>query len=280
MSERRPKAETKATLPLVDAGKGADFDPWAGKYQPEGQATAPEHIRAELRRILTNGLPVNVKRAGDLLPHLRSIVSRAPHPYDLHSRVEALNRQMVRLLVDVDVDVDVDDEVGQPLRTLFCISKGTRGTNLTVRRERAAEGMGYEATHFRKQIEPKLLDEFAELIYYDLLRYKSRSHRAMEYSEPTGDTPDLTDKHLTYEDELLSRIWQHVYQLRAELIGQYRLDGQPGYERQVEEHRQNSNSASERVKALVAEYRETFGGDFIKHGDAEFAYERIENFEL
>lgn len=274
MSERRPKAEAKATLPLIDAGKEADFDPWAGKYQPEGQATAPEDIRAELRRILTKGLPVNAKRAGDLLPHLRSIVSRAPHPYDLHSRVEALNRQIVRLLVDVD------NEIGQPLRTLFCISMGTRGTNLTVRRERAAEEMGYEATHFRKQIEPKLLDEFAELIYYDLLRYKSRSHRALEYNEPTGDTPELTDKHLTYEEELLSRIWQHVYQLRAELIGQYRLDGQPGYERQVEEHRQNVNVATERVKALVAEYRDTFGGDFIKHGDAEFAYERIENFEL
>lgn len=274
MSERRRKGKAEAKLPLIDAGKEADFDPWAGEYQPEGRDTSPEDIRAELRRILTKGLPVNANRAGDLLPHLRSIVSRAPHPYDLHSRVEALNRQMVRLLADLD------NEIGQPLRTLFCISKGTRGTNLTVRRERAAEEMGYEATHFRKQIEPKLLDELAELIYYDLLRYKSRSHRALEYNEPTGDTPDLTDRHLTYEEELLSRIWQHVYQLRAELIGQYRLDGQPGYERQVEEHRQNANVATERVKALVAEYRDTFGGDFIRHGDAEFAYERIENFEL
>lgn len=274
MSDRQPKGEAKATLPLIDAGKTADFDPWAGEYQPKGQATSPDDIRTELRRLLTKGLPANSKRAGDLLPHLRSIVSRAPHPYDLHSRVEALNRQMVRLLVDVD------DEIGQPLRTLFCISKGTRGTNLTIRRERAAEEMGYEVTHFRKQIEPKLLDEFADLIYYDLLRYKSRSHRALEYNEPTGDTPGLTNKHLTHEEELLSRIWQHVYQLRAELIGQYRLDGQTGHERQVEEHRQNAIMATERVRALVAEYRQTYGGDLIKHGDAEFAYERIESFEL
>lgn len=266
--------EQSTPLPLIDAGKEADFDPWVGSYRPDYQATSLEEIKNEMSRILKSGLPVDVETAGDLLPHMRSIAARAVHPYDVRSRVEALNRQLVQILVEMD------GPSAQPLRTLFCVSAGTRELGLMKRRERAASEAGYTADHLRKDKEDDMLREFAGLIYDDLLRYKSRTHRALEYSEPTGDTPSLRAEHLTYEEELVSRIWQHVYQLRAELIGQYRLDGQEGYEQQVEEHRQNANLATERIKSLVAEYRETFGGDFIKHGDAEFAFERVQGFTL
>jgi hypothetical protein len=48
----------------------------------------------------------------------------------------------------------------------------------------------------------------------------------------------LTEEHLTHQEELISRLWQHVYGLRTELIASARLAAQPGYESQSEEHRQ------------------------------------------
>ena len=98
--------------------------------------------------------------------------------------------------------------------------------------------MGYDPDHLRKRIEPQLLELLAEALYDDLLRYKRRVRRAPTAEEPTGDTPMLTEEHLTHQEELISRIWQHVYGLRAELIASARLAAQPGYESQAEDHRQ------------------------------------------
>lgn len=58
----------------------------------------------------------------------------------------------------------------------------------------------------------------------------NRVKRAEESLEPTGDTPRLGPEHLTAEEELISRIWQHVYGLRAEVIAHLRLSEQEGYE--------------------------------------------------
>lgn len=145
------------------------------------------------------------------------------------------------------------------------MSKGTRGTTLSTRRIRAAEELGYEESHFRKKIEPKLIAEFADDIYEDLLRYKQRTRRALTAKEPTGDTPSLNEEHLTHEEELISRIWQHVYGLRAELIGQYRLEREPGNAGQAEEHRQNASAEMTTIRVLVEQYRDTYGRDFILH---------------
>ena len=161
--------------------------------------------------------------------------------------------------------IEREDDEGQGLRTLFCVSKGTRGTTLSTRRIRAAEELGYEESHFRKKIEPKLIAEFADDIYEDLLRYKQRTRRALTAKEPTGDTPSLNEEHLTHEEELISRIWQHVYGLRAELIGQYRLEREPGNAGQAEEHRQNASAEMTTIRVLVEQYRDTYGRDFILH---------------
>jgi len=268
------KTSRNPSLPLIDAGVGAEFDPWAKDYAANHIAIDVDGIESELKRILRRGLPLNRARAGDVLPNLRSIAARSVHPYDPQSRIAALNQQLARMLIEHEGDK------GKALRVLFCVAKGTKGTTLTQRRERAAKEYGYEDTHFRKNIEAGLLSEFAEAIYDDLLRYKRRVVRALEYTEPTGDTPRLDEEHLTHEEELISRIWQHVYGLRAELIAQYRHERQPGYEQQAEEHRQAAGTEMAAIKGLVEEYQRSYGQDMIRHGEAEIVLDQLTSFVL
>ena len=180
--------------------------------------------------------------------------------------------------------IDMADETsGQALAILFGIAKGTRGTTLDSRRGQAARALHYDPDHFRKRIEPGLLRELAAALYADLLRYKRRVRRSPMSEEPTGDTPMLTEQHLTHQEELISRIWQHVYGLRAELIATARLEGQAGYQSQAEDHRQAAGREMEAVRNLIREFKELYGDEFIRHGEAEFvpeAFERLVNFVL
>ena len=111
----------------------------------------------------------------------------------------------------------------------------------------------------------------ALVVYEDLLRYRSRVQRASESLEPTGDTPRLGPEHLNHEEELISRIWQHVYGLRAELIAHLRLSRAQSLEAQAEDHRQAALREEASVRQLIAEYKETYGSGLIRHGEAEFA---------
>lgn len=114
------------------------------------------------------------------------------------------------------------------------------------------------------------------LIQSDLLRYQARVKRAVESLEPTGDTPSLGPEHLTHEEELVSRIWQHVYGLRAELIAFARLDEQEGFQQQAADHRQAALREEAAVQEVIKEYSQTYGKSPIKHGQAEFAAEALE----
>ncbi len=146
---------------------------------------------------------------------------------------------------------------------------------MTERRRRAATIRGYNPDHFRDQIEIEVLTSVAVAIYNDLLRYRSRVQRATESLEPTGDTPTLGPEHLTHEEELISRIWQHVYGLRAELIAYARLDQEVESRSMAEEHRQAALKMESSLRALLAEYSDTYGELLIRHGEAEFSQEAL-----
>lgn len=259
--------------PWIDAGAGEAFDPWGGWEDPH----LPAHPKidepglvAALKPVLRFGLPLTVRSAGQVLPSLRSVVARAIHPYDEASRVDALNRLLVRGVVEVD------EQRGSPvLAVLFAIAKGTRGQTLSERRERAAGLLSYDGTHFRKRIEPILLQELASVLYADLLRYKRRIRRAPAAEEPTGDTPSITEEDFTHQEELVSRIWSRVYALRAELIAAGRLSVDPAFASQAEDHRQAALRERAAVDVLVAEYIDTYGERFLRHGEAEWAVEGV-----
>lgn len=264
--------------PPIDAGGAADFDPWADLNLPPHPHVDVEQLTNELAKAIRPGLPLTQKNAGPILPNLRSVIARSVHPYDPQSRIQALNQLLVRLVMAIESERERNG-----LIALFAIAKGTRGTTLDHRRQEAAAAMGYDPDHLRKRIEPQLLARLAEALYDDLLRYKRRVRRAPTAEEPTGDTPMLTEEHLTHQEELISRIWQHVYGLRAELIASARLAVQPGYESQAEDHRQAAAREMESLRMVIKEFKTIYGEEFIRHGDAEYApeaLERLVNFVL
>lgn len=273
-----PQLSNAQPAPPIDAGAAADFDPWADPNSPPHPQVDVEQLTKELAKTIRRGLPLTQKTAGSILPNLRSVVARSVHPYDPQSRIQALNQLLVRLVIAIEAERDRNG-----LMALLAFAKGTRGTTLDHRRQEAAAAMGYDPDHLRKRIEPQLLELLAEAVYDDLLRYKRRVRRAPTAEEPTGDTPMLTDEHLTHQEELISRIWQHVYGLRAELIASARLAAQPGYESQAEDHRQAAGREMESLRMVINEFKTIYGEEFIRHGDAEYApeaLERLVNFVL
>lgn len=75
---------------------------------------------------------------------------------------------------------------------------------------------------------------------------------------------------------MISRIWQHVYGLRADLIATLRLSEAEGFEAQAEDHRQAALRQQAELRTLIAEYTETYGERLIRHGEAEYAVEALE----
>lgn len=221
--------------------------------------------------VLRDGLPIEEADAPELLLNLRSVYARAVAPAEGRSRLQALNDLLPRLIAGM-----ADANYREAVQVLFGLAGGTRGTTLTARRRQAADLLSYSVSHFRTEIEAKLVRAVAAVVHDDLLRYAPRVRRAMESLEPTGDTPQLGPEHLNHEEELISRIWQHVYGLRAETIAVLRLSKEEGLDAQVEDHRQAALRQEELLRSVIQEYTDTYGKQLIRHGDNEFAVEGLE----
>lgn len=237
---------------------------------PVATATV-EQLTKALDAVIDKGLPIRSLDIAPLLVQLRSVYARAVIPSDPESRLQALNALLPRLIATVG-----DAAFREALQILLALAPGTRGTNLTARRRQAADVLGYSASHFREEKEADLVEAVARLVHDDLLRYHSRVKRASESLEPTGDTPSLGPEHLTHEEELVSRIWQHVYGLRAELIAGLRLNEADGFEAQAEDHRQAALRQRDELQVLLKEYVDTYGEQLIRHGEAEYGVEALE----
>lgn len=239
-------------------------------HNPIEEVTSADLAEA-LTHVTDKGLPVDDDAAGSLLPNLRSVYARAIIPADRRSRLNALNELLPRLISRLS-----DPTYREAVQILFGLAPGTRRSTHTIRRRQAADLLGFNVDHFRTRIEPEVIKSLAAVVHDDLLRYRSRVKRSLESLEPTGDTPRLDPEHLTHEEELISRIWQHVYGLRAELIAYGRLEQQEGFQEQAEDHRQAALREEAALKPLFAEYRGTYGEELIKHGEAEFRVEALE----
>lgn len=240
-----------------------------GSSGPIEQVTTAELTEA-LTMVMSKGLPVSDELAGDILPNLKSVYARSIVPSDRLSRISALNQLLPRLIATI-----ADGQFRESAQALFGLAPGTMHASHAERMRRAAAARGYSQAHFREVIESQMLGSVAQLIYDDLLRYRSRVKRSVESLEPTGDTPTLRPEHLTHEEELVSRIWQHVYGLRAELIAFARLSEAEGYESQAEDHRQAAVQEEEAMRLLLSEYADTYGQAFIRQGDAEYSAEAM-----
>lgn len=251
-----------------DASIHSGDDPGLTRH-PLSRRVGMDDLVAALRPLLRRGLPADLRRAGELLPNLRSVIARSVHPTDAMSRVDALNELLIRFVADID-----HDRYGQPARILFGVAPGMSGTTLTVRRQHAADHLGYDLDHFRKRIEPEVLRAVAELIYRDLLRYKKRLVGGKgELVEAATFT--IRPEDMTAEQELTSRVWAAVYAVRAELIGLGRLASQPGYETAADIHRAAARERVDELRQALANYRRTYGA-IIRHGNLEYRVEALE----
>lgn len=247
----------------------------------ETQVTPPpvEDIAKALRPILATGLPILPAFGDETLLALRSVVARSIDRDDRLSRIKALDELVSRMLIHYP-----DDHLGEPARILFALARGVRGKNLTARRQAAAEAAGYEAEHFRKRIEPEILKMLAWQLHRDSQNYIPRGRAVPPPLEASGDTPtlrvgDVANKEAAEHEELLSRLWAHVYALRAEILRVERLKTWPHDPTEpqtsaakLEEAMAARDYEVAAVKAIIQNYVDRYG-QRISHGDAEFNVE-------
>jgi hypothetical protein len=209
------------------------------------------------------------------------VVARSIDPGSRLNRIKALDDLLRRLLESYH-----DDELKESADILFGIAAGARGKNLTKRRQSAAVRAGYEADHFRKHIEPKILKQLAWQLHRDSQNYIPRTMATPPPLESSGDTPvirkgDVSSKDIAEHEELLSRLWADVYMLRAEILRVERLKHWPYdptepklSERKLEEAVADRDKALRAAKIIVHRYLDTYG-QRIAHGEAEYNVEGL-----
>lgn len=230
-----------------------------------------DEVAAALKLVVRSGLPITPDGAPALLLELRGVRARAIATDDHLSRVKALNALLQSLLLALG-----DAEEAQALQVLFAVRGADRGTTLTERRSRARTvgTWDYDDTHFRKKIEPRLIRDFAWFLHEDSQNYTPRTKHAPEPIEISGDTPSLTPADVNEQEELVSRIWALVYELRAELIRKARLEAEASDSGEVDEVTGTTLWLVARLLARIHEYLELYG-ERILHGDAEFSVEGL-----
>jgi hypothetical protein len=228
-----------------------------------------DDLQAELAKTIRKGLPLTLETAGHVLPNLRSVIARAVHPDDQVSRVDSLNVLLARFIQSM-----VENRLGEPARILFGLASGTGRTTLTARRLAAAQYLDYDPDHFRKRVERQVIRAVADLVYRDMLRYKTRVIGNLD-TRAEGNTFTLTADDLTAEQELVGRVWAAAFGLRAELIAAARLQLQQGYETKVAMYKEAAREQQQRLRILTAEYQRTYGS-IIRLNNLEYRIQALD----
>ncbi|MCE7002175.1 hypothetical protein LWC34_04935 [Kibdelosporangium philippinense] len=180
-----------------------------------------DEVVASVRRLLRRGLPVTPATADAALLDLRGIVARAADPADEASRTAALDGTLRGLLARFP-----DTRYASAARALFGLPPAEPGQNLTIRRNLAAEQAGHEIHHFRKRVEPKLIEKIAWELLADAERFTRSVMIAPRLAPATGRQPVQADPfawEVAEHEEQLSRLWSAIYAARAELLAVERL---------------------------------------------------------
>lgn len=172
-------------------------------------------------RLLRQGLPVTSATVDPVLLDLRGVVARAVDPADTASRTAALDGTLRGLLARFP-----DTRYAPAARALFGLPPAEPGLNLTARRDLAAEQAGHEVHHFRKRVEPKLIEKIAWELLADANRFTRTPMIAPRLAPVTVRQPVPADPfawEVTEHEEELARLWSALYAARAELLAVERL---------------------------------------------------------
>jgi len=178
-------------------------------------------VVAAIGRLLRRGLPVTPATADPVLLDLRGIVARAVDPADDASRTAALDGTLRGLLARFP-----DTRYAPAARALFGLPPAEPGQNLTIRRDLAAEQAGHEVHHFRKRVEPRLIEKVAWELLADADRFTRSPMIAPRLAPVTERQPVQADPfawEVAEHEEQLSRLWSAIYAARAELLAVERL---------------------------------------------------------
>jgi hypothetical protein len=236
-----------------------------------------EDLAKALQPIARAGLPIDPDYGDPRLLGLRGVVARSIEPDDRLSRVKALDELIRRLLAHYPNDV-----LSEAARVLYGLTPGTRGLTITERRAQAARELGYDSEHFRKRIEPKISKQLAWQLHSDSQNYVPRQRETPPPLEISGDTPyvsvgDVSAKDKNEHEEALSRLWAHVYGLRAEILRVERMKVWPYDETEPElsasEMRAALNARAVEIRAInagIERYVDKYG-ESISHGEGQFS---------
>jgi hypothetical protein len=180
------------------------------------KSPAEDEVAAALGHLLRRGLPVTPASADAILLDLRGVVARAVDPADEASRTAALNGTLRGLLARFP-----DTRYAPAARALFGLPPAEPGQNLTIRRDLAAAQAGHEAHHFRKRVEPKLIEKVAWELLADADRFTRSPMIAPRLAPATERQPVQADPfawEVAEHEEQLSRLWSALYAARAELL--------------------------------------------------------------
>lgn len=176
---------------------------------------------AAVTRLLRQGLPVTASGADPVLLELRGVVARAVDPADATSRTTALDGTLRGLLARFP-----DARYASAARALFGLPPAEPGQNLTARRDLAAAQAGHEVHHFRKRVEPKLIERITWELLADADRFTRLPMIAPRLAPVTVRQPVPADPfawEVTEHEEQLTRLWSALYAARAELLAVERL---------------------------------------------------------
>lgn len=176
-------------------------------------------MAAALAGVLRRGLPITA--VDPVLLDLRGVVSRAVDPHDQASRTTALDGVLRGLLARFP-----DARYAGAARALFGLPPAQPGQTLTIRRDLAAGAAGHEVHHFRKRVEPRLIDQLASALLADADRFTRSRGIAPRLAPPAGRQKVGADPfawEVAEHEEALSRLWAAIYAARAELLAVERL---------------------------------------------------------
>lgn len=182
-------------------------------------------VRSEVveavRGLLRRGLPVAPGGTVAVLLELRGVVARSIDPSDEVSRTAALNGVLRGLLARFP-----NARYASPARALFGLPPAAQGVNLTSRRQLAAELAGHEVHHFRKRVEPRLVEIVADELLADAERFARPvfvAPRLAVSAEREVIVRDPFAWEVAEHEEHLSRMWAAIYAARAALLTVERL---------------------------------------------------------